>query len=226
MAANNYNYDLIENPSARCACMLLLDVSYSMHGDPIEQLNKGVNQFIEEVCLDDFASFAVELGVITFGTTVTELIPIQSISKVNTPVFTASGATSMGSAILRAIKVLEARKQEYKANGVPYYQPWIVIMTDGEPTDDMVYPQAANQLRRLGESDKFLVFGIGIGDHCNLRKLALACPSNRPPKRLDGYRFRDFFKWLSASMAQVSLSTPGVDYIDVPSTRGWENIQI
>ncbi|NEO02767.1 MAG: glycosyl transferase family 2, partial [Moorea sp. SIO3I7] len=73
MAANNYNYDLIENPSPRCACMLLLDVSYSMHGDPIEQLNKGVNQFIEEVCLDDFASVAVELGVITFGTTVTEL---------------------------------------------------------------------------------------------------------------------------------------------------------
>lgn len=220
------NYDLIDNPTPRCACMLLLDVSYSMHGDPIKQLNQGVNQFIEEVCQDEFASFAVELGVITFGTTVTELIPIQAISKVNTPVFDASGATSMGSAILRAVKALEARKLEYKAKGVAYYQPWIVIMTDGEPTDEDVYPQAAKQLRRLGETDKFLVFGIGIGDSCNLNKLALACPSNRPPKKLDGYKFRDFFKWLSASMAQVSVSTPGAGNVDMPPTGGWESIRI
>lgn len=220
------NYDLIDNPTPRCACMLLLDVSYSMHGDPIDKLNEGVNQFIEEVCQDEFASFAVELGVITFGTTVTELIPLQAIHKINTPVFEASGATSMGGAILKAIKLLEARKQDYKNNGVAYYQPWIVIMTDGKPTDEMVYPKAAKQLRRLGESNKFLVFGIGIGNQCDLGTLALACPSNRSPKKLEGYRFHDFFKWLSASMAQVSVSTPGAGEVDVPSTRGWESIRI
>ncbi|MFG6100506.1 VWA domain-containing protein [Leptolyngbyaceae cyanobacterium CCMR0082] len=219
------NDDLIINPTPRCACMLLLDSSYSMHGKPIEELNQGVNQFIEEVCQDKFASFAVELGVLTFDTTVTEVVPIQSISQVNTPVFTAQGATSMGSAILRAIKLLDARKEEYKKKGVAYYQPWIVIMTDGEPTDEDVYPQAAAQLRRSGENNKYLVFGIGIGDYCNLNKLALACPANRPPKKLSGYRFRDFFKWLSASMAQVSVSTPGTS-IDIPSTKGWEDIRI
>ncbi len=204
--------------------MLVLDVSSSMHGDPINELNQGVNQFIEEVCQDDFASSAVELGVITFGTIVNEVIPVQSILQVNTPIFTASGATAMGSAILKAIEVLEKRTQAYKDNGVAHYKPWIVLMTDGKPTDDHVYREAAATLRQLAENNKILVFGIGIGNSCNIEKLAQACPADRPPKTLTGYRFRDFFKWLSASMAQVSVSTPGTG-VELPPTTGWDSIQ-
>ena len=40
--------DLVEftdNPEPRCACVLLLDTSGSMHGSPIRALNEGIRAF-------------------------------------------------------------------------------------------------------------------------------------------------------------------------------------
>jgi len=220
---NNQDYDLIENPTPRCPCMLVLDVSGSMSGEPISLLSKGVNQFIQEVCQDDFARFAVEVGIITFGSKVDEVTPIQSILGLNIPVFSAMGRTPMGEAVSKAIEVLEIRKKQYQKHGVPYYQPWIILMTDGEPTDE--YSRAASLVRELAEDKKMLVFGIGIGDHCNLNKLGEFCPADRPPKPLAQYKFKEFFEWLAQSMAKVSVSTPGTHF-ELPSTKGWDSIQI
>jgi len=217
---NDYN-DLIENPAPRCACMLVLDTSGSMHGQPIDELNHGVTQFIDEVKNDEFASTSVELGIISFGGSVQIINPIQSISQINYPVFQANGDTPMGNAVNSAIMELDKRKQEYKNNGVSYYQPWVVLMTDGAPTDS--YQQAAAKLKTMGESKKALVFGIGIGSGCNLNVLSEFCPANRPPLQLAGLQFKQFFQWLSQSMNVVSSSTPGTN-IPLPSPSGWTSI--
>ncbi|HEY3375892.1 MAG TPA: hypothetical protein VGL77_00225, partial [Armatimonadota bacterium] len=37
--------DLAANPEPRCPCVLLLDVSGSMRGNPIQELNQGLIQF-------------------------------------------------------------------------------------------------------------------------------------------------------------------------------------
>ena len=47
--------------------------------------------------------------------------------------------------------------------------------------------------------------------------------SNRPAKPLAGLKFREFFVWLSQSMARVSQSTPGTA-IKLPATSGWDSI--
>jgi uncharacterized protein YegL len=89
--------ELIENPTPRCACMLVLDVSGSMSGERIAELNEGVRQFIQEVKEDDFASNAIDMGIITFGGSVNEIIPLRSIAEVEAPILYANGDTPMGS---------------------------------------------------------------------------------------------------------------------------------
>ncbi|MEH2036479.1 vWA domain-containing protein [Nostoc sp.] len=218
----NYYDDLIDNPTSRCPCMLVLDISVSMRGEPINELNQGVNQFIQAVIQDDFASYAVDVGIITFGGTAQEIVPIQSIQKVEVPTLTPTGNTPMGEAINKAIQVLEKRKQEYKKSGVSYYQPWLVLMTDGEPTDN--YQVAATKLRKLAETNKMLVIAVGIGERCNLSKLAEFCSSDNPPKQLTGLKFEEFFKWLSQSVGEViTKSTPGVSFQATQSTDDWES---
>ena len=55
-----------ENPEPRCPCVLVLDVSSSMEGDRIEQLNEGIAAFASELKKDLLASLRTEVAIITF----------------------------------------------------------------------------------------------------------------------------------------------------------------
>ena len=219
---NDETNDLIDNPSPRCACMLVLDVSHSMEGQKIAELNEGVRQFIHEVKKDDFAKYSVELGVITFGGDVDTIIDFGPLEQITWEDLSVNGNTPMGKAVNAAIDSLEKRKQEYRESGNSYYQPWLVLMTDGAPTD--VYQEAAEKLQQQALEKKIVVFGIGIGSDCDLDVLAEFCPENRPPAKLDRLKFKNFFEWLSQSMSMVSQSTPGTE-TNLPSIDGWGSVE-
>ena len=121
-------------------------------------------------------------------------------------------------------KLLEKRKNEYKEKGVDYYQPWLVLMTDGEPTDKDNIPEAVNKVVNLVNNKKLTVFPIGIGRGANMTTLASFSP-NRAPLRLQGLKFKEFFAWLSQSVSRVSQSTPGETIkLDVEGIKGWGEI--
>ena len=222
-AMTNSNNDLIENPTPRCPCMLVLDVSNSMEGEKIARLNEGVRQFLKEVCEDEFAIYSVELGVVTFGGNVKTSAEFGSPSEMEWKDLGASGRTPMGEAVNKAILALDKRKQEYADNGVSYYQPWLVLMSDGRPTDD--YLGTAAKLRSLANDKKIIVFGVGIGENCNMNVLSEFCPEKRPPARLDGLKFKEFFAWLSQSMSRVNQSAPGAEvHLETPPLIGWDII--
>ncbi|KLV01449.1 glycosyl transferase family 2 [Photobacterium aquae] len=224
MSYNNLAFDdaLILNPAPRCACMLVLDASSSMGGQPISQLNCGVQRFIEEVQKDEVASCSVELGMITFGHQIEFKQPMVTVDEVTevAPV-EANGMTPMGQAVDLAINELESRKQEYQKAGVSYYQPWLILMTDGEPNDE--WQAAARRLRALAENKKMVVLCVAIGDDANLEVLSQF--SVLPPKKLAGLKFSEFFIWLSQSMQRVSASIPG-DRVSLPPTDSWDSIDV
>lgn len=214
------NNDLIENPSPRCACMLVLDTSGSMYGEAIKELNAGLSQFITEIKDDEFTAYSVEVGVITAGGGVTEQLPItpahqiQSFNSLN-----ADGDTPIGAAVHKALNDLEIRKNEYKRAGVAYYQPWLVIISDGEPTDN--WQSVAQKAQDMANQRKLVVIPVGVKG-ANMTKLSMF--SNRPAKSLSGLKFREFFEWLSASMTRVSSSASTSSSVQLPSTSGWDSI--
>lgn len=212
--------DLIENPSPRCACMLVLDTSGSMSGDAIKELNAGLAQFIEEIKEDEFTSYSVEVGVITAGGRVTEQLSITPAHQIESfRPLDADGDTPLGAAVNRALDCLENRKNEYKKAGVAYYQPWLVLISDGEPTDN--WQSVAQRAQEMSKQRKLVVIPIGVKG-ANLTKLSAF--SSRPAKSLAGLKFREFFEWLSASMARVSSSASTSAAIDIPATDGWDSV--
>ena len=56
-----------ENPEPRCPCVLVVDVSSSMEGDKIEQLNNGIATFARELKNDQLASLRTEVAIVTFA---------------------------------------------------------------------------------------------------------------------------------------------------------------
>ncbi|EPM43174.1 VWA domain-containing protein [Pseudomonas syringae] len=211
--------DLVDNPTARVPICLVLDVSGSMSGEPIRELQAGVQMFYEAIRDDEIAQYAAEISIVTFGSQAQRTVDFMSIERQDVPALIAEGTTAMGQGVNLALDLLEVRKGDYQRAGVDYYQPWMVIMTDGEPTDDI--SRASERVRKLCETRKLSVFPIAIGAAANMDTLALLSPG-RPPLRLKGLNFKEFFLWLSRSVSRVSQSTPGETVpLDLAGIEAW-----
>ena len=112
--------------------------------------------------------------------------------------------TSMGAALRLAAQHLHERRKLYRNAGISSYRPWVILMTDGGPNDD--WEQSATEMRTLGEQGNIQYLGIAIGDNADLNILNNILPSQPGPIRLQGLRFRQFFRWLTDSLKSVSAS--------------------
>jgi uncharacterized protein YegL len=204
------------NPEPRCPCILLLDTSGSMGGDPIESLNEGLKQFQTELQGDSLASKRVEVCIYTFGP-VKKVVDFVSAGSFTAPKLMADGLTPMGEAINAALDALEARKATYKQNGVSYYRPWVFLMTDGEPTDDV--EAAAKRVREAEAKKAVAFFAVGVEE---ADMTALSTITTRPPMKLKGLAFAELFSWLSTSLQRVSQSQVG-EVVSLPAV-GWNEV--
>jgi len=214
--------DIVGNPEPRCPCLLLLDTSGSMRGQPLAELNAGLMVLKDELTADAMAMQRVEIGIITFG-------PVEVKSEFQTPdlwippTLKAGGETPMGAAIEQGLKMLEARKQVYKQTGLSYYRPWIFLITDGGPTDE--WKNAAAMVRSGDNNEKkaFSFFAVGVE---GAKMEILGQISVREPLRLKGLRFRDLFSWLSSSLGAVSRSKPSdaVQLNNPVTPSGWATV--
>ncbi len=213
--------EFADNPEPRCPCVLVLDTSQSMAGEPITALSRGLHVFREELLAMPLASKRVEVGVISFGAEVRVVQDFVTVDRFQPPALQAEGETPLCTALVRALDLVEKRKECYRANGVPYSRPWLFLITDGMPQGDTLETtrQAAQRLRAAEASGKVAFFAVGVAG-ANMKLLARI--SVRPPLKLEGLRFRDLFAWLSASTA-CAATTTGDQQVAFPPTD-WETV--
>lgn len=221
------NEDLVNNPTARVPVCLCLDVSGSMSGAPILELNKGVRLFYEAIKEDETAKYSAEICVVTFGgkgaKKVCDFASVEIQS--GAPILLPGGGTPMGEAVNLALDLLEERKQEYRDVGVDYYQPWLVLMTDGcsngSPSE---LENAINRTVSMINHRKLTIFPIGIGSAADMDTLNQFSPK-RSAMRLKDLKFSEFFDWLSKSVSKTSQSIPGesvkLDLDGILGDGGW-----
>jgi uncharacterized protein YegL len=196
--------EFADNPEPRCPCVLVLDTSGSMAGEPVAQLNEALCQFVREVSADILAAKRLELAVVSCGGDVRVAHDFTTVNQFVPPILMAGGDTPLGSAIERGLDLIETRKRNYRLGGVSYYRPWLIVLTDGAPTDEM--SQAARRLNEAEAAKSLVAFCFGT-DTFDKSKMTKVFP--RTPMMMRGARYREFFQWLSASMASVSHSRPG-----------------
>lgn len=209
--------EFAENPEPRCPCLLLLDTSSSMKGEPIAELNDGIVCFKDELMADEMAVKRVEVAVINFGP-VNVANDFQTADEFQPKELKPSGHTPMGEAIERGIEMIKKRKTVYKENGISYYRPWIFLITDGAPTDK--WHNAAKLVKEGEEEKAFMFFAVGVkGANMGILRQI----SDREPLKLKELRFRDMFIWLSHSLSTMSSSNPGemVSLENPASPEGW-----
>jgi uncharacterized protein YegL len=216
--------EFVHNPENRCPVALLLDVSASMRGEAIDELNAGLKSFHQQIMADELASLRVELAVITFGGETRLVRDFISVDEIGPPHLEASGDTPMGEALDLGLRIVESRKAVYRANGIHYYRPWVFLITDGAPTDGVAWQHAALDMQEADLTGRLTFFTVGVGG-ADMEILSEIASPNRPPLMLKGLRFRDLFQWLSASVRRVSVSRIGGETLVLPPVRGWAEIR-
>ncbi|MEO0250162.1 MAG: VWA domain-containing protein, partial [candidate division WOR-3 bacterium] len=214
--------EFAENPEPRCPCVLLLDTSGSMRGAPITALNEGLRTFKHDLVQDELAKKRVEVAVVAFNSEVRLVQDFIIADRFEPPWLSAEGLTYMGTAINYALDLLQARKGQYRANGIAYYRPWVFMITDGEPQGepDEVVELAAQRIRHHEENRQVVFFAVGV-EGANMQRLSQIAV--RTPLKLIGLNFREMFLWLSASIQIVSHSK--VDEQVALPPPGWGSIE-
>ena len=213
--------DFAENPEPRCPCVLIVDVSGSMQGQPIKELNDGLALYKDELSADSLAAKRVEVALVTFGGQVNVVSDFTTTDQFIAPSLVATGDTPMGAAITQGLDLLRVRKDAYRSNGIAFYRPWVFLITDGGPTDE--WRSAAARVKE-GEGQTSVAFGSGGREGARMDVLSEI--SSREPLKLQGLRFRDLFQWLSNSQQSVSRSTLGdeVPLQNPAAPGGWATV--
>jgi len=193
--AQEFDLELINNQEQRLPCVLILDTSASMSGNPIEELQSGLDYFAQDVKSDDDASQKVQIMVIKCGGSAEIISNWTDAENFEAPELYADGMTPMGSAVSLAADEIENRKEEFRNNGVSYLKPWVFIMSDGSPNDN--WESSASNFKQLEKDGKFTVFTIAVGD---ADQEILSKFSIREPQKLIGIDFKKLFIWLSKSI--------------------------
>lgn len=200
--------EFVDNPENRCPSVLILDISGSMQGEPIKQLQDGVAIYRDSLAADSLAQKRVDVAIVTFGGAVEVVQAFTTAASFTAPALAARGDTPMGEAVVTALKLLEDRKTEYRNGAIQYYRPWVFLITDGGPTDaNTPFWSEAKDLIKVGDGKKFEFFAVGV-EGAHMDRLTELSP-NRAPLKLQGLEFRKLFAWLSSSQKDVSKSNPG-----------------
>ena len=116
--------------------VLLLDVSSSMSGDKIENLNKAVKVMLDTFAHEEKMETEILVSVITFGNLVELQVPYTKASQVQWQGLQANGMTPMGT----ALKMAKAMIEDKETTPSRAYRPTIVLVSDGQPNDSWERP--------------------------------------------------------------------------------------
>lgn len=124
----------------------------------IQILNEAVRKMIESFAAEERMETEFLVSIIVFGDGARQHLPPTPASSVNWTDMTADGCTAMGAALSLAKGLIEDKKV------VPSraYRPTVVLVSDGEPTDDWKHP--LESLIAEGRSSKCFFMAMGIGE--------------------------------------------------------------
>ncbi len=206
--------DFAKTTKKRLPICFCLDTSGSMMAPTesgkarIEELNEAFSKFISAMKANEEVSSSADIAMVTFGGKAEILHNFGPLSSLNLPEIKVNprSLTPMGEAIQVALKLLEIRKSGYRDKGLKYFQPWLVVLTDGEPEgvnalENMI--KAIEQATRLEQENKLVIFNIGIGEDANLDILKKLSIKREKPISVSETNLDELFTFLGSSSESI-----------------------
>lgn len=188
----------------RLPVYLLVDVSGSMHGEPIESVKSGLQMLVSALRKDPQALETAYLSVITFGSSATQTVPLTDLASFQIPEIAAGGCTVLGAALDLVCDCAEREVVKSTSDVKGDWRPMMFLMTDGVPTDN---PKSGIDRFRKMKWGVAVSCAAGSGaDTKLLERITPECVVSLDTA--DSASIAAFFKWVSSS---VSISSKSVN---------------
>ena len=174
----------------------------------IKSLNDAITGYIADIQSDARAKASVEMSVVGFGektSLVRDFLPIDDSLK-NIDIDANENKTNLGSALKTGLELLDRRKKDYNDYGIHYFQPQLVILTDGEATDINECNLVAKEIQDRMNSNKLVCLPFLIGTDEGKAILSKFGPGGEV-FRVESVNLLALFRYLSQSHKQASHSS-------------------
>jgi uncharacterized protein YegL len=199
--------------------ILLLDVSGSMGGEKIRNLNAAVRDMLSDFSDTQTSEVEIHVAVITFGEQVKLHQALTSASAIQWQDLSPSGTTPLGTALEMAKAMIEDK------DTVPSraYRPTVVLVSDGQPDGGWEMP--LNRFINDGRSSKCDRMAMAIGADADEAVLGKFFEGTTHPLLYaeNAKQLKECFKYITMSVTTRTRSqTPDIvpksDLIDIKPT--------
>ncbi|HEY8956394.1 TerY-C metal binding domain-containing protein [Chitinophaga sp.] len=187
----------------RLPVYFLIDVSESMVGEPIQQVEEGLAQIIQALKTDPYAIETAWVSIIVFAGQAKTLVPLQEIINFYPPRFPIGGGTSLSKGLGHLMYELRKNqvKTTYEVKGD--WKPIIFLFTDGVPTDDT--SAAIAEWKQNWQRSANMV-AVSFGDEADTNVLKELTENVVHFKNSSPAAYKQFFKWITDSIKTSSES--------------------
>jgi uncharacterized protein YegL len=203
----------------RLPVYLLLDISGSMQGEPIEALKNGISALVSELKSDPQALETAYLSVITFNSSARQIIPLTELMLFREPALSAGGATALGAALTLLAECINTEVRRSTETQKGDWKPLVFILTDGAPTDD--WQGGLASLRTASPSN---IIACAAGANADPTALRAITPNVVMMNNCSAGDLARFFTWVSTSVRVSSKSLdakPGAGIELPPPPQGF-----
>jgi uncharacterized protein YegL len=187
----------------RLPVYFLIDVSESMVGEPIQQVEAGLGMIIQELKRDPYALETVYVSIVAFAGKAKTITPLTDVISFYPPRLPVGGGTALGEGLNHLMRdmgqTLVRTTMERKGD----WKPIVFIFTDGAPTDS--YQSALDTWNRDWKN-KSQVVAVSFGSGADLSVLYRLTDNVMLFKNSDANSYKAFFKWITASIQASSQS--------------------
>lgn len=203
--------------------LLLLDVSDSMAGEKINNLNNAVSEMINSF-KNEKVDVEIQVAVITFGSECKISQKYMNASDIRWQNLQAGGNTPLGECLKLAKEIIEDKETTPSRA----YRPAVILVSDGYPTD--IWQEPMMSFISNGRSSKCDRMAMAIGNDADKEMLSLFLKGtkNHLFEAKDAADIFKFFKYVTMSVTMRSKSVNPNEIIDasfeeVESTPALDN---
>ena len=206
-----YDGSNIEEVAARTMVLFyLFDKSGSMSGKKIGQVNyamKDIPKIIKDVA-DNAPNANIVVAAAAFSNDIEWITPKPQTPDefINTwKDLRSEGLTALGAA-LSSLNEKMSRKEFLNDNPMGYFSPGIILLSDGEPTDDWETP-----LKELNKNNWFknaIKVAFAVGDDANRDVLTEICGDKEAViSILEPEKIRQYIKFVTAAVSKTGTTS-------------------